>query len=99
MAPAAAPPNAALAAKLLARALARDHVLRGFTPLLRVSFVQATASAEAGRQRWGITHDAASRLFARSVVAASLLASFLEGEERATIQFLCVDNPHFEGQG
>lgn len=65
----------------------RDHLLSGFTPSLRVALAQATNACESGRKRFAISSPRAAAVYARTLVAATLLSSFLKGEERVIVQF------------
>lgn len=74
------------AAKIIQRQLQRDHLIKTHSPKVRLALVQATAAAETGRQRWKISDEKASRLYGRTIAAASLMSSFLKGEERCILQ-------------
>lgn len=65
----------------------RDHLLSGFTPSLRVALAQATDACESGRARFSISSPRAAAVYARTLVAATLLSAFLKGEERVIVQF------------
>jgi molecular chaperone Hsp33 len=78
--------TSSLAARLAARALAKDHLLVATTPTLRLSLLQSTATVAEGCRRFGVTDARVARLYGRTLTAAPLLGSLLRGEERAILQ-------------
>lgn len=76
------------AAKAVARALGRDHMIKCHTPLLRLALSLATNTVNDGLRRHGIDNPKAMVLYARTLVATSLMSTFLKGEERCIVQFI-----------
>jgi redox-regulated HSP33 family molecular chaperone len=69
------------------RARARDEILFGFTPLLRVSLANATRASALACARSAVRDPRAATLFSRALLSAALMSAFQKGEERAILHF------------
>lgn len=69
--------------------MARDYVIKGTSTTLRLALVSCANAAEAARLAWRVTSPQATALLSKGLASASLLASFLKGEERVQLHWLC----------
>ena len=77
------------------RQLMRDVMVQAFSPHVRLSVVQMTASAQAGVDRFGLVHAPTAESYTRTLTAATLLSSFLSGEERVALHFRETDSERY----